>query len=376
MTILPKPPRRPLFLVFAAATAGFTLLSPLAAPLFPVLQARPATHARPALTLADPALASSSAHTQEPGIAPAAHQPARQSTTPHPAQPQMQTASPAQPAPSAAGDALPDLDAFIKKVRDRIQLDTDLQVDYSYVEKRRDVKVSKLGKVSVGALRTFEVYPSPKAGRTYKRLIAIDGTPLDPAELERRDTAHREHMVALALQEQNETPDQRAKRLKKEADEKREKDDAIDDAFAVFAVKVEGREMRDGHRTIVATLTPRQNAKTKTDLGKYLKKFKARAWVAEDEAQLVHIEATALEDITIGWGLVGRVHDGGRFTFTRRKVNNEVWLPAEATFEASGRTLLFRSFQISTTTTYSDYKKFNVDTSVTYSSPKDDKDQP
>jgi hypothetical protein len=58
-------------------------------------------------------------------------------------------------------------------------------------------------------------------------------------------------------------------------------------------------------------------------------------------------------------------------------VNNEVWLPAEATFEASGRTLMFRSFQISTTTTYSDYKKFSVDTSITYSTPKgDQQDEP
>jgi hypothetical protein len=135
--------------------------------------------------------------------------------------------------------------------------------------------------------------------------------------------------------------------------------------------------MRDGHRTIVATLTPRKDAQTKTDLGGYLKKFTAKVWVAEDDAQLVHVEATAKDDITIGWGLVGRVHDGSKFTFTRTKVNNEVWLPAEATFEASGRTLMFRSFQISTTTTYSDYKKFSVDTSITYSTPKgDNKNQP
>lgn len=297
--------------------------------------------------------------------------------------------TPAQAAPSSAPQTatattpiaqdapLPELTAFVKKVRDRIRLDTDLQVDYTYVEKRRDVKVSRLGKVAVGPMRTFEVYPSNKPGRTYKRLIAVDGKPLDPAELERRDQAHRDHMIALATQEQNETPADKAKRLEKDAKEKREMNDVIDDAFAVFAIKVEGREMRDGHSTIVASLTPRKDAQTKSEVGDWLKKFKARAWVAEDDAQLVHIEAVAIDDITLGWGLVGRVHDGSKFTFTRKKVNNEVWLPAEATFEASGRSLIFRSFQISTTTTYSDYKKFSVDTSITYSTPKgDEKDQP
>jgi hypothetical protein len=47
-----------------------------------------------------------------------------------------------------------------------------------------------------------------------------------------------------------------------------------------------------------------------------------------------------------------------------------VWLPVEMKFEASGRTLLFRKFQIFTVTSYSDYKKFNVDTAVTFDQPK------
>jgi hypothetical protein len=288
------------------------------------------------------------------------------------------SARPTQTMPATASQApLPDLDAFVKKVRERIRLDSDLQVDYTYVEKRRDVKVSKTGKVEVGPLRTFEVYPSNKPGRTYKRLIAVDGTPLDAAELERRDTAHRNNMIALAEREQNETPDDRAKRLAKDAKEKREQEEIVDDAFAVFAIEVEGREIRDGHQVIVASLTPRKDARTKTDIGNWLKKFKARVWVEEADAQLVHLEATAMDDISIGWGLVGRVNDGSRFTFTRKKVNGEVWLPAEATFDATGRALVFRSFKISTTTTYSDYKKFNVDTTTTYSEPKSEaKDQP
>jgi hypothetical protein len=72
---------------------------------------------------------------------------------------------------------------------------------------------------------------------------------------------------------------------------------------------------------------------------------------------------------------VGRVHQGSKFTFSRTKVNDEVWLPVEMKFEASGRTLLFRKFQIFTVTSYSDYKKFNVDTSVTFDQPKTDPPQ-
>jgi hypothetical protein len=50
------------------------------------------------------------------------------------------------------------------------------------------------------------------------------------------------------------------------------------------------------------------------------------------------------------------VHEGSRFTFTRRRVEG-AWLPAEVVFEATGRTLLFRKFQLRATTTYSAYRR-------------------
>ncbi len=270
--------------------------------------------------------------------------------------------------------SLPDTKELIEKVRQHLRTDRELQTQYTYLEKRSDVKVSKLGKVQVGPQRTFEVYPGDGPGRTYKRLVAVDGKPLDPAELARRDEEHRQAVLARVESEKNESPDDKAKRLKKAADERREEREVIDDGFAVYDIKLIGEEPLEGCRTVIATLTPRPNAPTHTDLGNYFKKFKGRAWVCEDDYQVARIEMEAIDDITIGWGLVGRVHEGSKFTFRRTKVNNEIWLPAEAKFEASGRTLLFRKFQLFTVTSYSDYKKFNVETSVTYGDdhPKED----
>ena len=147
----------------------------------------------------------------------------------------------------------------------------------------------------------------------------------------------------------------------------------VDDGFAVYDIKLEGQEARDGCQMTIAALTPRPNVNTRTEFGGYFKKFKGRAWVCQDDYQVARIEMEAIDDITIGWGLLGRVHEGSKFTFTRKKVNGEIWLPAEAKFEASGRTLMFRKFQLFTVTSYSDYKKFNVATDVTYGDhPKED----
>jgi hypothetical protein len=289
---------------------------------------------------------------------PAAQQPAE----PPPAQ------GTASPTAAAAGE-LPVPAEFVRKVREAVLLDYEMQKDYTYIEKRRDVKLTGLGKVTVGPIRTFEVYPSKERGKTYKRLVAIDGKPLDPTDLAQRDDAHRQSMIARIEQEKHETPTQRTARLKKDTEDRREREAIMDDAFAIFEPTVARREVLDGQPVLVATLAPRARAQPKTREGKWMKKFHGHIWVSESDYQIAKVEMTALDDLTIGLGIVGRVHEGSRVTFVRRKVNDDVWLPAEARMEATGRTLLFRSFKFNTITTYSDYKKWSVETSVTYDVP-------
>ncbi|HEY8551047.1 MAG TPA: hypothetical protein VIL35_13910 [Vicinamibacterales bacterium] len=278
----------------------------------------------------------------------------------------------AAPAPAAAAglDApLPSKEELVRKVRRAVRLDYELQHGYTYIEVRRDVKVSKLGKVTVGPLRTFEVYPSSQPGRTYKRLIAIDGKPLDPEELARRDAEHRQNMINQAEALKNETPEQREKRLEKEAKERRERDALIEDAFAVFEPTIVGREVVDGYPVVLVTLRPRPYSQPKTREGRWMKKFSGRMWVDDTDGQIVKIDMVADDDITVGWGIVGRVHKGSRLVFSRRKVNDEVWLPASSYIDASGRTLLFRRFDVELRTEYRDYKKWSVDTTVSFSVP-------
>ena len=71
-------------------------------------------------------------------------------------------------------------------------------------------------------------------------------------------------------------------------------------------------------------------------------------------------DAEAIDDVTFGWGIVGRLHEGARAVFERTKVNGEVWLPSRTSFTGTGRALLFRTFEVNSVTTYSDYKKFSV----------------
>jgi hypothetical protein len=88
-----------------------------------------------------------------------------------------------------------------------------------------------------------------------------------------------------------------------------------------------------------------------------MKKVRARVWVSEADYQVVKVEAVVIEDITIGLGLIGRLHKGSKAVIERRKINDEVWLPGRELLTASGRTLLFRTFHVNTVTEYSDYRR-------------------
>ena len=92
-----------------------------------------------------------------------------------------------------------------------------------------------------------------------------------------------------------------------------------------------------------------------------MKKIRARVWIHETEYQIVRVEIEALQDIGVGFGVIGKLYKGTVGEFERTKVNGEVWLPARARLTAKGRAL-FRKFAIDSVTEWWDYKKFSVST--------------
>ena len=124
-----------------------------------------------------------------------------------------------------------------------------------------------------------------------------------------------------------------------------------------------------GTTRFIATLDPKDGVKPQTGDGKIMRNFKARAWISEADYELVRVEIEAVRDLSFGLGLLARVHKGTVATFERRKVNNEVWLPAKVTWTASGRLLLLRRLRLRGISEFSGYRKSTVDTSTTYTQP-------
>jgi hypothetical protein len=139
--------------------------------------------------------------------------------------------------------------------------------------------------------------------------------------------------------------------------------------FIVYEIRMLGRERIDSHDTIAFALTPRPNAQPRTRDGRMLRRFTARAWVSESDYELVRLHVEAIDTVSFGLGLLARLHKGARLSFERRKVNNEVWLPAVVSYSGSARVGLVKTLRRRGVSEFSNYRKFAVDTSSTFAAP-------
>lgn len=262
---------------------------------------------------------------------------------------------------------LPAPEFFLSQVRAHLQTDRQLLSQYTFHQRETELRLSKLGKLTTGAVKTYEVYPGLDPDDTYRRLTDVDGKRRDPADLEKEDRAHQKHVLDELNKRQHESASDREKRLQRDAKERQETEAWIDDVFRVYTFALVERQQLGGHSTVVVDFAPRSNAAPKTHDGKDLVKVKGRAWISERDYQVARVDIEMLEDLSVK-GFLARLYKGTTASYERRQVNNEVWLPVEMRLNLSGRALI-RKFHIETVIQYFDYRKFSVKTDTEFALP-------
>jgi hypothetical protein len=249
----------------------------------------------------------------------------------------------AQPArPAVPGHTIED-SSLISAVYDNLKRERQLLLEYVYRERRRPVQVSPLGRVSLGDEQTLDVFPSSDPDRPRRMLVAVNGRPATQAE---RDKFLEDRQASASRRERD----------RREAETRRRAQERLDDAFRVYLFVPDGQEEVEGRLTQVVRVVPRPGVDTRSDVGKWLTRFAGRVWVDTTLQELVKVEMVATDTISLGWGVVGRISEGTKVTYLRRPVDGGLWFPAAVRYEARGRTLIFRSFQLDSTTEWFDYR--------------------
>ena len=223
---------------------------------------------------------------------------------------------------------LPDQESFLIETRKHLQTDSTLQSSYVYVETRREQKLDKGGRTREESVKVFESHPGLPGEERWERLIAEDGRPAPPEELARQDRERQQKANEMVQRLARNSSKELARQERELQKARRERDEAMSDIYDVFEIRMIGRERVEEHDTIAFLLTPRRDAKPKTRAGEEIRHFRVRAWVSENDHELVKLEAEAIDNLRLGLGGLARLHKGARLSFLRRKVNGEVWLPA------------------------------------------------
>jgi hypothetical protein len=262
--------------------------------------------------------------------------------------------------PAAQERPLPDFETFASRVKEHLATDEERQSGYSFTERRVEQKLDGSGRTKDESVKVFEVYPGLPGEERYRRLIEQDGKAVPPEKLAKQDRDRQKAVEEYAARLRNVSRQQAAVR---EADKaRREYSAAVEDIFRIYDIRMLRREQIDGHDTILATLTPKRDARPLTKDGRIMRHFKARAWISESDYELVRVEIEAIDTLSFGLGLLARIHKGTVATYERRKVNNEAWLPAEVTWTASARVALLRRLRLRGVSEFSNYRKFTVET--------------
>ena len=265
---------------------------------------------------------------------------------------------------------LPNQESFLSETRKKLQTDSTLQSSYVYAETRRERKLDKSGRTREESVKVVESYPGLPGEERWERLISEDGRPVPPEALARQDRERQQkadEMVQRLAQNSSKELARQERELQKA---RRERDEALSDMYNVFEIRMIGRERVEEHDTIAFVLTPRRDAKPKTRVGDQIRHFSLRAWVSENDHELVKLEAEGIDDLKSGLGVLARLHKGARLSFLRRKVNGEVWLPAVVSYSGSVRVGLVVTLRSSGTSEFSGYRKYSVDTSEGFSGPQ------
>jgi hypothetical protein len=274
--------------------------------------------------------------------------------------------TPGKDAVSEEDKPLPELNTFLQNVRRNLHTDQALQSRYTYTEKEINRQLDSRGDAKKIESRIWEVYPSAEPRLTYRKLIRInDGVP-SAEQIEKNDRAYDKRRREWEHKQTKDQANDRQHREAKEAEAKRKEEETLNEAFGLYQFTMIGREPLEGISAIVLTFEPRVGYKPKTRDGEIMSKVHGRVWISEADYQLIRVDAELRDAISFGLGVLARINKGTRIVFQRRKINDEIWLPAMSHLTGTGKILLFKGLRIDQETTFSDYKKYSVATSIEY----------
>jgi hypothetical protein len=196
-------------------------------------------------------------------------------------------------------------------------------------------------------------------GQPFRRTIARDGKPLPPAGQRKQQQKLDKDTAKLESQ----TPAEKQRRAAEYEKTRRRERAFLLEIPDAYDLRLEGSDKIDGQDVWVISGVPKPGYRPKSRDGAALLKIRGKMWIEKAGYQWVRLEAQTTGTISFGWFLA-RLNPGAKLVLEQTRVNDEVWLPKREYMTGSGRIALLKRVAEDEEITWSDYKKFAVDSRV------------
>ncbi len=258
---------------------------------------------------------------------------------------------------SAAALCAQDVREIVRKSVELDQANWLRMKDYTWTARDTERHLDSQGKTKSVETEAWETVVLD--GEPHRRIFERNGNPLAPDEQRKQ----QQKLDQAAAKLDRETPDQR-QRLLQEFEKNREKDrEFLREIPELYDFRLEGDAKVDGYDAWVIAATPKPDYKPKLRDAKPLLKIKGKLWVDKTDYQWVRLEAETTDTISFGLFLA-RLNPGAKLVFEQTRVNNEVWLPKREFTSGTGRLGLVKKIAMEQELTWSNYRKFQVDSRV------------
>ena len=171
---------------------------------------------------------------------------------------------------------------------------------------------------------------------TVSRLLSRDGVPLSEAERRQNEEQIQKRLAELKAR----SPEQRAKDAEQRRKGRNSQAEWYKEAPEALDFKLDGQETIDGRASFVVEFSPHPGYRPANIWARVFLKMSGKVWIDAEETELVKADALIFDDVTIGWGLVGRIDKGTGFSMDRTRVAPLTWLPRTEQNHYSARLLL------------------------------------
>jgi len=230
--------------------------------------------------------------------------------------------------PGAQSRPLPDREAFFAAIKDNLARAQREQGRYAYRERRSELHTNPFGRIGTGGTLLYTY--TPMAGGGYERtLLERDGKAVTVAKPERQERRPRAQGSRAP----------------------------IEDVVDSLTFAIDRRDTIDGREAVAITFAPKPNAKPQTREGRMARAFSGVIWVDESVNEVIRVDATAMDSLSFGFGVVARLNEGTKVSLIRQPIDDQLWLPTSLRLLGEGRAVLFRKLNVDFAIEWFDYRR-------------------